>query len=150
MKTINKIMVAIDFSEYSSEIMQAAVYFANKVGAELIMANIINQREADAIQTASLTAGNFSFKEFVDQIENERSQKMDNLIEETFCSHLSVKKIIAIGVPYNKLSQIAKDEGVGLVVMGTRGRNLLTILLGSTAEKMFRHCPVPLLSIRNK
>ncbi len=150
MKNINRIMVAIDFSEYSEEIMQSAVYLANKFRAELILANVINQREVDAIQTAALTTGNISFTDYMDEIEKDRSQKMEGLIEETFCRHLSIKKRIVIGVPYNKLKTIIKEEDADLLVMGTRGRNLLNMILGSTAEKMFRHCPVPLLSIRNK
>ncbi len=48
-------------------------------------------------------------------------------------------------------SRNSQRKKVDMLAMGTKGRgNVSGILFGSQAEKMFRHCPVPLLSIRER
>ncbi|MBW2195942.1 MAG: universal stress protein [Deltaproteobacteria bacterium] len=59
--------------------------------------------------------------------------------------------ISKVGHPSDKLIQIIEEEGIDLVVMGAKGRSDLPhALLGSVAQKLFRHSPVPVLSYRDK
>ena len=159
MLTLSKIMVGCDFSDYSKDTLEYAASLAEKYHAELIITNIINQRDVDTI----LSVADKQFDrivekdvkkladDYINRLTEERSLMMEQLIDETSCAHLSIKKIIRVGVPFQDLMRIIESEGADLMVMGPKGRgNLAEVLFGSNAEKMFRQCPVPLLSIRSK
>jgi nucleotide-binding universal stress UspA family protein len=76
---------------------------------------------------------------------------MQTLLQETNCTHIPNRFIINTGLPFVELVKTAEEEKVVMVVMGNKGRsNIAGTMFGSQAEKMFQHCPVPLLSIRAK
>lgn len=57
---------------------------------------------------------------------------------------------VELGIPFRAILETIEAEDVDLVVMGNKGHgNVIETLFGSTAEKVFRHSPVPVLSIRN-
>jgi nucleotide-binding universal stress UspA family protein len=63
----------------------------------------------------------------------------------------SVRIDIRTGVPFEEILNFVEEEEVDLLVMGPKGRtNLPGFLFGSSAEKLFRHSPVPVLSVREK
>jgi len=147
---IGKILVAIDLSDYSAQTLQVAGELAGKLNVPLIVANVIHRRDIDAFeQVADKTK--YSLGEFIKHREDDRAAYINKLIEEGEFSHLSISTMFRIGVPFQELIQIVHEEGVDLVVMGAKGRgDIAGVLFGSNAEKMFRHCPVPLLSVRRR
>jgi nucleotide-binding universal stress UspA family protein len=149
MKTIRKIMAAIDLSEYSRDILTYAGVLAKSIKSELIIVNVINNRDIEVLQKAAMKTDAFSVKEWLRRQKEERLGLIEGLMEETDCNHLPNSIVFREGVPFHELLKAIEAEDIDLVVMGVRGRSNLTgILAGSAAEKVFRRSSVPLLSVR--
>jgi len=56
---------------------------------------------------------------------------------------------VATGDPADAIVQVAQELAVDLIVMATHGRTgLQHVFLGSVAEKVVRHAPCPVLTVR--
>ncbi len=149
MRNFRKIMVAYDLSEYSKEALRYAAELSQKLDAELLIVNVINQRDVDAVARIAMEYTNITVDKYVNIQKQDRTEDIQEAMMEIGYAACPLRIIFRVGVPFLELVQAIKDEGADLMVMGTKGRsNLAGVLFGTTAEKMFRRCPVPLLSIR--
>jgi nucleotide-binding universal stress UspA family protein len=143
-------MVAYDFSDFAEEALVYAAELSELLKADLLIVHVINQRDVDAIEKASHYAASITVDEYVNRLKKDRLETIDQRIKSENLSHLSIKRLIKVGIPFEMIIEAAREEEIQLVIMGPKGRtNIANILFGTTAEKMFRHCPVPLLSVRN-
>jgi len=150
MKNIQKIMVAIDLSTYSTQTLEFACDLAQDLKGELVIVNVINQRDVEAIRKVANVTSNFpSVEEWIKARETERSDMIRKLLGEIFFEHIPARIVFRTGVPFQKLIEAGEEEGADLLVIGAKGRtNLAGVLFGQTAEKVFRRSPVPVVSLR--
>ncbi|RLB16405.1 MAG: hypothetical protein DRG82_09255 [Deltaproteobacteria bacterium] len=148
MQDISKIMVAIDFSQYSKKVLEYAGVMAERMKSELVIVNVINNRDIEAMQRAAQMTKKFSVEAWVKTIKEQRFELLQGLFEKTSLGHLPIKILFRTGVPFKELMKTVEEERPDLLVMGPKGRtDLPDVRLGSTAEKAFRRCRVPVLSI---
>jgi nucleotide-binding universal stress UspA family protein len=157
MKTINRIMVAIDLSVYSEQTLAYAVMTASAFKARLTVVNVINSRDLEMIRriaTNQLSRSNEAYAlkaedEYIANTTTERSQTIDLLLAEHKEADLTVDVQFKTGVPFKELLVAAEEGGADLMVIGAKGRsNVMDVLFGSTAENIQRLSKIPVLSVR--
>jgi len=89
----------------------------------------------------------------MDELRPSQKKEIDQQLKTRYIKKMrgfkNYKIVLKEGEPFVEIVQMAKKESVDLIVMGTHGRTGLDhILFGSTAEKVVRKSPCPVLTIR--
>jgi nucleotide-binding universal stress UspA family protein len=150
MESIKKVMVAVGFTEYTEGLLAYAAQIAKSLQAELLIVNIINVRDVDAIGSIAAMGYEVDSEHYVSGIKEERQQTLSQIFAKVSFPADKMRAVFQVGHPVDQLLKIALREKVDLIVMGIRGRSDLEhVLVGSVAEKVFRRSPVPILSYRD-
>ncbi len=153
MTDIKKVMACVDLSDYTKMTIEEAVAATRGLPAEIILFNVINNRDVEAVRTVSpYFPEGLSVETFIERASTERRQRIKEIIDQFFPDDKPRMRIlIHVGIPYEAILKAIEKEKVDLVVLASKGRsNLIGTLHGSNAEKVFRHSPVPVLSVRSR
>jgi nucleotide-binding universal stress UspA family protein len=151
MADMNKLMVALAFSSSTEELIRYAARLAQRLNADLVAANIINQRDVAAVRRIVDMGYEVDGDHYVRDIKKEREEKLAGMIADCGFPAERVKTVINVGDPVDQLLKIIVGEEVDLVLMGVKGRSELEhVLIGSVADKLFRRSPVTVISYRDE
>jgi glycine betaine transporter len=140
---VREILAPVDFSAHSTAPLQYAIRLANQVGAKITLLHVIKPA------LTSPEVGWYPSIESTDKI----AQIAENAVtcicaREKLTPPLSGPTIIRVGVPWEIIKETARDLNIDLILITTHGRTgLAHALLGSSAEKIIRQAPCPVLVV---
>ena len=142
------ILVPVDFSDSS----RAALIWATKAsaafGAPLEILHVVHDPESDPgyYQRADPQ---------LQRLEVAASEMMDEFVEATIKGSSApeplsnARRTLVVGLPVNRILEIAESSNAELIVMGSQGRTgLHRLMLGSKAERVVRSSPIPVTIVK--
>jgi nucleotide-binding universal stress UspA family protein len=158
-----KIVVPIDYSDYSAPAFQWGVSLAQKYGAQLLVLHVIPKAVEEVYpQGANSISPMASYYDgmapgsrpyiaqpIIIDLQERALMQLERFASEHLRDELPVQVKVAVGKPAVEILRVVRTEGADLIVMGTHGRTgLRHLLLGSVAEAITRHAPCPVFTLR--
>jgi nucleotide-binding universal stress UspA family protein len=143
MVRFRRILVPHDFSDPATKSLQFALALLPANGRILVLHVVVPFTPLTDIPAAGV-ATYISPGELV----TGAKRQLDRLVAKTCGRRRSrVETKVVIGDPYQRI--VAAARGMDAIVMATAGRTGLShLLIGSVAEKIVRHSPIPVVTVR--
>lgn len=142
---LERILVPMDFSTEAQPALTYAVMLAKKFHARIILVHVVELVSGPMDPT-------FGYVPVADGPQVAAAQaRLKGIAAETVPQELLETSEIRLGVPYYQITIAAKDLNIDLIVITTHGHTGLShVFLGSTAERIVRHAPCPVLTVRRR
>ena len=142
MVAFRRILVPVDFSEPSLKALPYALSLAKQFKADVFLVHIVEQ----IVYPGDWMIPPFPTGDFANESREQLIEKLRNT-----CKDESGKftPVVRFGRAWQEIVEIAREHECDMIVMATHGyTGLKHVLLGSVAEKIVRHAPCPVLTVR--
>lgn len=143
---IKKILVPIDFSECSKDAYEYALNLADEFSSTLYILNVIEPQILDTLSHFTKEAR----KRIEERVLKKTEDDFDEFLKNSRPNKKAkIERLISQGIPFIEIIKKAKEVEADLISMGSYGRTgqLEQILFGSTAEKVVRGAPCPVVCV---
>jgi nucleotide-binding universal stress UspA family protein len=136
---LKKILVPVDFSDCSKKALQYALPFARQFEAELALVHVVQAYVAVPEMVP------------VEVVSTRDAESDLERLRQLTCEGVQSRAIVRVGLPHREITKAAQEFGSDLIILSTHGHTgLAHVLLGSTAERVVRHAPCPVLVVRER
>lgn len=142
---IHNVLIATDFSHQSEDVINCGLAFARLFGAHAEIVYVLPTEEYALAGPDGMCAGRDAARRDLLALKS-RLRKHSHYDDDT-----DEQVNLLEGPVAECLMKSASEKQADLIVVGTHGRGGVgKMLLGSVAEKVFRHSPIPVLTIGPK
>lgn len=155
-KTSNKVLIPVDFSNYSLKACEFGFNFAHNIGAEVVLLHVY----FTPIYATSLPYGDVFNYQLTDEENvknimqkvhadlNSLSDKVKDKVASGEFPNVKYTCVLREGIPEEEVLRYAKEYRPRIIVMGTRGKNQKDMdLIGSVTAEVIERSRVPVLAI---
>ena len=141
---LKRILVPIDFSEHSKNALTYAASFAKTFDAELLLVYVVEP----TVYPADFGFGQVVPPAIEKEVRERGSKGLDQLVKQQIAVGVKARAIIRTGKPFLEIIDTAREQEIDLIIIATHGHTGVEhILFGSTAEKVVRKAPCPVLVV---
>ncbi len=141
------ILAGVDFSEASRKALDQALSLAREREARLLILHVI---DGEGLRETAPLCG-ITEESLREKLAKERRKRVEEVVAEARGRNgdAPCQVHIAWGRPFQEILRSGRENAVNLIVLGTAGRSadLERALFGSTAEKVLRAAPCPVLCV---
>ncbi|QFT54633.1 universal stress protein [Microbulbifer sp. THAF38] len=141
MAKYQRILVGLDLSEESSQVIEKAATLAEAFNAEISLMH--------AIEPLTFAYGGdipMDLSEVQDQLQRQAKEQLQKA-----ALPLNIpaeRQHVILGQPSTEIHRLAKDLDIDLIVIGSHGRHGLALLLGSTSNGVLHGAKCDVLAVR--
>lgn len=139
-----KILVAIDFSAASEQVMERAMAVAEAGQGRLHLLHVVEYLPPIDFAYEPIASPGWNIDS--DELTAQAEESMQKFIQRFQPERVS--KAVLLGVPKHEIIRAARDQQADLIVLGSHGRHGLARLLGSTADPVLHNAPCDVLAVR--
>lgn len=145
MDTVTKILVPIDFSNYSKQALRYTVNFSKKFSSKIFLIYVVEP----IIYPSDFSMGQVTFPINDTELNSRAKEELVSLAKAEIGAGVEVETIIRTGKPFVEINETARELDIDLIIIATHGHTGMEhLLFGSTAEKVVRKAPCPVLTLR--
>jgi nucleotide-binding universal stress UspA family protein len=150
-----RILVPLDGSDPSNNALEHAIGIAEKFGSELTLLAVVPKVMVPVFPDEGFGAAPVTAAKDMARYQDRMKEIYENVLVEARAKaeeehpELKVETILREGRPSATIVDIAENDGVDLIVMGSRGIGGITgWILGSTSSHVVDSCTKPILIVK--